>query len=138
MYQPRTCIAEVIGQSERVPGISAIVRIESNRLAIAVGCFAILLQIVICQAYIEVRLGRRSQRHRSARSLNRFVVPSKFFATEAGLRPRSRGGSGFEWFAALRLEAVQLAVQVTDPLLGQHGQTLPLLPAMPLLDWSLG
>lgn len=57
---------------------------------------------------------------------------------EAGLRPRTRGGSGFEWFAALRLEAVQLPVQVTDPLLGQHRQTLPLLPAMTLLDWSLG
>ena len=57
---------------------------------------------------------------------------------EAGLRPRSRGGSGFEWFAALRLEVVQLAVQVTDPLLGQHSQTLPLLPAMALLNWSLG
>ncbi len=57
---------------------------------------------------------------------------------EAGLRPRSRGGSGLEWFAALRLEAVQLPLQVTDPVLGQHRQTLLLLPAMPLLDWSLG
>ncbi len=57
---------------------------------------------------------------------------------EAGLRPRSRGGSGFEWFASLRLQAVQLPVQVMDPLLGQHRLTLALLPAMTLLDWSLG
>ncbi len=57
---------------------------------------------------------------------------------EAGLRPRTRGGSGLEWFASLRLEAVQLPLQVNDPLLGEHSQTLPLLPAQTLLDWSLG
>ena len=57
---------------------------------------------------------------------------------EAGLRPRSRGGSGFEWFAALRLEAVQLPLLVLDPLLGSQTLLLPLLPAQTLLDWSLG
>lgn len=57
---------------------------------------------------------------------------------EAGLRPRTSGGSGWEWFARLRLEAVTLPVLLSDPLLGESAQTLPLLPAMPLLDWSLG
>jgi hypothetical protein len=57
---------------------------------------------------------------------------------EAGLRPRTRGGSGLEWFASLRLQAVQLPVLTLDPLLGQHHHSLPLLPAMVLLDWSLG
>lgn len=57
---------------------------------------------------------------------------------EAGLRPRSRGGSGFEWFASLRLEAVQLPLLVLDPLLGSQTLLLPLLPAQTLLDWSLG
>ena len=57
---------------------------------------------------------------------------------EAGLRPRTSGGSGWEWFARLRLEPVTLPVLVSDPFLGESVQTLALLPAMQLIDWSLG
>ncbi len=57
---------------------------------------------------------------------------------EAGLRPRTTGGSGWEWFANLRIEPVAVPVAVTDPLLGGCQLSLPLLPAMTLLAWSLG
>lgn len=56
---------------------------------------------------------------------------------EAGLRPRTSGGSGFEWFAGLRLQAATLPLQVLDPLLGRRTLTLTLWPEQPLLDWSL-
>lgn len=57
---------------------------------------------------------------------------------EAGLRPRTSGGSGWEWFAGLRMEPVALPVLVSDPWLGQSVQTVPLLPALTLVDWRLG
>ena len=57
---------------------------------------------------------------------------------EAGLRPRTTGGSGFEWFANLRLEPVALPLVLDDPLLGRLHQTLDLLPALTLLQWRLG
>lgn len=57
---------------------------------------------------------------------------------EAGLRPRTTGGSGFEWFAALRLEPVNLPVEWIDPVLGRLGRHQVLLPAQELLNWRLG
>ena len=57
---------------------------------------------------------------------------------EAGLRPRTSGGSGWEWFASLRVEPVAVPLTVTDPLLGSLSRSLPLLPALTLLNWSLG
>lgn len=57
---------------------------------------------------------------------------------EAGLRPNTKGGSGWEWFVALRVEAVSASVQWLDPLLGSSQQLLLLLPATALLDWSMG
>jgi hypothetical protein len=57
---------------------------------------------------------------------------------EAGLRPGTHGSSGWEWFAALRLEAVAVPLQAVDPLLGQSRWVQPLLPALTLVDWSLG
>jgi len=57
---------------------------------------------------------------------------------DAGLRSCTHGSSGWEWFASLRLEAVAAPLAVFDPLLGQSRATLALLPAMTLLDWSLG
>ncbi|MBT9494727.1 MAG: hypothetical protein IV107_20770 [Paucibacter sp.] len=57
---------------------------------------------------------------------------------EAGLRPNSKGGSGWEWFVGLRIEAVLAPLQWNDPLLGQAQQLLPLLPALKLIDWSMG
>ena len=57
---------------------------------------------------------------------------------EAGLRPRLSGGSGWCWYAQLRLEAGALPVQLLDPLLGRRTASLPLWSEQVLLDWSLG
>lgn len=54
-----------------------------------------------------------------------------------GLRPRP-DGSGLQWFYQLELEAVAVVLLWQDPLLGQQEMLRPLLPALPLLDWSLG
>jgi len=57
---------------------------------------------------------------------------------EAGLRPRTSGGSGWEWYALLRLEAVSLPVQLMDPLLGRQQRLCALLAPQALVDWRLG
>lgn len=57
---------------------------------------------------------------------------------EAGLRPRLSGGSGWEWYATLRLEPAALPVVVLDPVLGERRFEHPLWDAKPLLDWSVG
>jgi len=57
---------------------------------------------------------------------------------EVGLRPRVQGGSGWEWYALLRVEPVAVPVTLHDPTLGQTRQPCALLPAIPLLSWSLG
>jgi hypothetical protein len=57
---------------------------------------------------------------------------------EAGLRPRTTGGSGYQWYAQLETEAVAVPVCIHDPLLGQTRQNLSLLPAIKLVNWSLG
>lgn len=56
---------------------------------------------------------------------------------EAGLRPRLSGGSGWEWFASLRLEPAALSLVLVDPMLGVQRFTHPLWDALPLLDWSV-
>lgn len=57
---------------------------------------------------------------------------------EIGLRPRTQGGGGWQWAAALRIEAVSVPLTLHDPILGQTRQQCTLLPNTPLLDWSLG
>jgi hypothetical protein len=57
---------------------------------------------------------------------------------EAGLRPCTHGSSGWEWFVGLRVEPAAVPLQLVDPLLGSSRQTLDLLPALVLVDWSLG
>ena len=57
---------------------------------------------------------------------------------EVGLRPRTEGGSGWQWTASLRIEAVSAPVTLHDPTLGQTRQQCTLLPDTPLLAWSLG
>ena len=57
---------------------------------------------------------------------------------EAGLRPCTKGSSGWEWFVGLRLEAVTVPLQLIDPVLGSQRLLLPLLPALVLVNWSLG
>lgn len=57
---------------------------------------------------------------------------------EAGLRPRTSGGSGFEWFAQLRLEPAALSLTLHDPVLGLMAVPHTLWPAQTLIDWSLG
>ncbi len=58
-------------------------------------------------------------------------------AGECGLRPRP-DGRGLQWFFALRLEPVDIVVDVVDPLLGRSRRTHKLLPAIWLADWSAG
>ena len=57
---------------------------------------------------------------------------------EMGLRPRSGGGGGWQWFTRLDTQAVSVPVCLHDPVLGQTRLRLQLLPAMKFLDWSLG
>ena len=57
---------------------------------------------------------------------------------EVGLRPRLSGGSGWEWFADLRLTPITVPVALTDPLQGQVVRMLPLLPPQSVLAWSMG
>jgi hypothetical protein len=54
-----------------------------------------------------------------------------------GLRMRPEG-TGLQWFATVGIEPAHVVVQVHDPLLGREEIVHPLLPAMSLLDWSLG
>jgi hypothetical protein len=54
-----------------------------------------------------------------------------------GLRSRA-DGAGLQWFAALDIEPVSVLLHWHDPLLGQQELQRPLLPALKLLDWSLG
>ncbi len=56
---------------------------------------------------------------------------------EAGLRPRTSGGSGWEWFATLRLSAASVPMALVDPVLGVQRFNHVLWADMPLLDWSL-
>lgn len=56
---------------------------------------------------------------------------------EAGLRPRA-AGSGWQWFVKLALEPVMAPLTLHDPVLGQTQRKLALLPALTLVDWSLG
>jgi hypothetical protein len=57
---------------------------------------------------------------------------------EAGIRPRLSGGSGWEWYATLRLEPAVLPLRLVDPVLGVQGFEHPLWDAQPLFDWSVG
>jgi hypothetical protein len=66
------------------------------------------------------------------------AVPAAGLVGEAGLRPCTRGRSGWEWYAQVRLEPLSLPWGCTDPLLGVQRGVLPLLPALTLVDWSLG
>ena len=54
-----------------------------------------------------------------------------------GLRPRA-AGPGLQWFCSLAIEPVSTVLLLHDPLLGQRSLTRPLLPALQLLDWSMG
>ncbi|MBT9459295.1 MAG: hypothetical protein IV097_21945 [Burkholderiaceae bacterium] len=54
-----------------------------------------------------------------------------------GLRPKAEG-PGLQWFAKLEIAPASVILLLHDPLLGQRELVRPLLPAMKLLDWSLG
>lgn len=64
------------------------------------------------------------------------TAPQPALAGSLGLRPRP-DGAGLQWFVTVAIEAVKVRVQVGDPWLGRREQELTLLPATPLLDWSL-
>ncbi|TAL19084.1 MAG: hypothetical protein EPO01_15265 [Aquabacterium sp.] len=65
------------------------------------------------------------------------AAPTGAISGACGLRPKT-DGPGLQWFANLKVEAAGAAFTVADPLLGGARQARPLLPAMTLLDWSLG
>jgi hypothetical protein len=54
-----------------------------------------------------------------------------------GLRPRA-DGMGMQWFAKLGVEPVCVTLYWHEPLLSMQELQRPLLPALDLLDWSLG
>jgi hypothetical protein len=54
-----------------------------------------------------------------------------------GLRPHP-DGAGLQWFCTLELEPVGVHLLLREPLLGEQHLQRPLLPAMKLVDWSLG
>lgn len=56
---------------------------------------------------------------------------------EIGLRPKLTSG-GWQWYARMASEAVSIPISLFDPLLGQTHRTMPILPAVNLLDWSHG
>lgn len=56
---------------------------------------------------------------------------------QCGLRPRP-DGLGWQWYARLAVEPASALCRVSDPLLGHLQWRRPLLPAMTLVDWSLG
>ncbi len=57
---------------------------------------------------------------------------------EFGLRPRTQGGGGWQWYMRMQTTSVAVDVALHDPVLGVSRKTLSLLPAIKLLDWSLG
>jgi hypothetical protein len=56
---------------------------------------------------------------------------------KCGLRPRP-DGAGHQWFCSVTLEPVTAVLVGRDPITGAATHTIPLLPAMPLVDWSAG
>lgn len=54
-----------------------------------------------------------------------------------GLRVRP-DGMGLQWFIRIDVQQVSVPLDVHDPLLGRQRQSRTLLPAMTLVDWSLG
>jgi hypothetical protein len=56
---------------------------------------------------------------------------------KCGLRPRP-DGAGSQWFCSMALEPVTVVLVGRDPIIGAATHTLPMLPALPLLEWSAG
>jgi hypothetical protein len=54
-----------------------------------------------------------------------------------GLRARP-DGAGLQWYMTLAVEPVNVVMSLHDPLLGEQELLHPLLPALTLVDWSLG
>jgi hypothetical protein len=56
---------------------------------------------------------------------------------KCGLRPRP-DTAGSQWFCSVMLEPVTAVLVGRDPIVGAATHTVPLMPAMSLLDWSAG
>lgn len=56
---------------------------------------------------------------------------------DCGLRQRPQG-HGLQWYAKISLQPLAVRLRLHDPLLGSRSLQHPLLPALNLLDWSLG
>ncbi|MFN0184892.1 MAG: hypothetical protein ACKVQR_13850 [Aquabacterium sp.] len=55
----------------------------------------------------------------------------------AGLRPRP-DAAGLEWFFTMAIGPSTATMVLTDPIIGATQSKIPLLAAMPLVDWSAG
>lgn len=73
----------------------------------------------------------------SARLMQQAEPASGVLAGACGLRAVD-GSAGVQLFASLRIEPAACRLRIVDPLLGFEERSHPLLPAMTLLDWSLG
>ncbi len=56
---------------------------------------------------------------------------------KCGLRPRP-DGAGSQWFCSIALEPATAVLAARDPIVGNATHTLPLLPALSLVEWSAG
>ncbi len=73
----------------------------------------------------------------SARLMQRAGPASGVLAGACGLRAVD-GSDSVQFVASLRIEPAACRLRIVDPLLGVEERSHPLLPAMTLLDWSLG
>lgn len=71
-----------------------------------------------------------------AATVDALGLPTGGLVGSCGLR-QSTDGPGLQWFCRLAIEPVSVAVLLQDPLLGLQRRTLPLLPALSLLDWRM-
>lgn len=101
------------------------------------GSVASLLQRVQIKFSQPFVLSVRSLAHADLAVLDVVGAVSGALVGSCGLRIRP-DGIGLQWFIRVDIEAVNVPLDVHDPLLGRQSQVRPLLPAMTLVDWSLG
>lgn len=101
------------------------------------GSVAALLQRVQIKFSQPFVLSVRSLAHADLAVLDVVGAASGALVGSCGLRLRP-DGLGLQWFIRLDVDAASVPLEVHDPLLGRQRQVRTLLPAMTLVDWSLG
>jgi hypothetical protein len=92
------------------------------------------IQIKFRQPFV---LAVRTLAHADLAVLDVVGAVSGALVGSCGLRVRP-DGIGLQWFVRLDIQTVSVPLDVHDPLLGRQRQMRTLLPAMTLVDWSLG